>query len=155
MEDLIRHAGRSVRVLNLFRYTGLASVVAARAGAEVIHIDASRKAISWAHENQEIAVLLARPIRWICEDAMKFVIRKEQRGRSYDIILILLDPLPYGRGPQGEIWQLFDKLPEMVMRCRAVLSPKRIAVVLTAYSIRASFYAIHELMCDTFTGLGG
>lgn len=153
MEDLIKKAGRPVRVLNLFGYTGIASLVAARAGAEVTHIDASRKAIGWAQENQETAGLLDKPVRWICEDAMKFVSREERRGKSYDIIL--LDPPAYGRGPQGEIWQLFDNLPEMVMRCRAVLSEQPLAVVLTVYSIRASFYAIHELIRDTFTGLGG
>jgi len=153
MEMLIKDAGRPVRVLNLFGYTGLASLIAARAGAEVTHIDASKKAIGWAQENQEMAHLIDKPIRWICEDAMKFVIREKRRGKNYDIIL--LDPPAYGRGPQGEVWQLFDNLPELVARCRAILSPQPLAVILTAYSIRASFYAIHELMRDTFTGLGG
>jgi len=153
MKMLIENAGRPVRVLNLFGYTGLASLIAARVGAEVTHIDASKKAIGWAQENQKMANLLNKPIRWICEDAMKFVIREERRRKTYDIIL--LDPSAYGRGPQGEIWQLFDNLPEMIARCRAILSPQPLAVILTAYSIRASFYAIHELMRDIFTGLGG
>lgn len=153
LEKQIRNAARPVRVLNLFGYTGIASLIAARAGAQVTHIDASRKAIGWAQENQTVARLLDAPIRWICEDALKFVAREERRGKSYD--LILLDPPAYGRGPQGEIWQLFDHLPEMIMRCRSILSPRPLAVVLTAYSIRASFYALHELMRDSFTGLGG
>jgi len=153
MEEMIRKAGRTVRVLNLFGYTGLASLIAARAGAEVTHIDASKKAIGWAHENQELAGLTDRPIRWICEDAMKFVAREQRRGKSYDIIL--LDPPAYGRGPQGEVWQLFENLPQLVAGCRAILSAQPLAVVLTAYSIRSSFYAIHELMRDSFTGLGG
>ncbi|WP_323748349.1 MULTISPECIES: class I SAM-dependent rRNA methyltransferase [unclassified Phyllobacterium] len=153
METLIRNAGRTVRVLNLFGYTGVASLVAARAGAEVTHVDASRKAIGWARENQEMAGLGGKPIRWICEDAMKFVAREERRGSFYDIIL--LDPPAYGRGPNGEVWQLFDNLPDMVDLCRSILTPQPLAVVLTAYSIRASFFAIHELMRDVFTGLGG
>jgi 23S rRNA (cytosine1962-C5)-methyltransferase len=153
MEGLIRGAGRPVRVLNLFGYTGLASLVAARAGAEVTHVDASKKAIGWARENQEIARLGDRPIRWICEDAMKFAEREERRGSRYDIIL--LDPPAYGRGPKGEVWQLFDDLPALADICRSILTPKPLAVVLTAYSIRASFFAIHALMRDTFAGMGG
>jgi 23S rRNA (cytosine1962-C5)-methyltransferase len=153
MDKLIRNAGRPVRVLNLFGYTGLASLVAARAGAEVTHVDASKKAILWARENQEMAGLSDKPIRWICDDATKFVTREERRESRYDIIL--LDPPAYGRGPNGEVWQLFDNLPEMVDICRSILTPKPLAVVLTAYSIRASFFAIHELMRDAFTGLGG
>ncbi len=153
MEELIKKANRPVKVLNLFGYTGLASLIAARAGAEVTHVDASKKAILWAKENQEVAQLTDRPIRWICDDAMKFVEREGRRGKHYDIIL--LDPPAYGRGPHGEVWQLFDHLPEMVKGCRAILSDNPIAVILTAYSIRASFFAIHELMRDEFTGLGG
>lgn len=153
METLIQQASRPVRVLNLFGYTGLASLIAARADAQVTHVDASKKAIGWARENQEMAGLLDKPVRWICEDAMKFVIREERRGNTYD--LILLDPPAYGRGPAGEVWQLFDHLPDMVTHCRAILSPQPLGVILTAYSIRASFYAIHELMRDSFTGLGG
>nr|WP_245411735.1 class I SAM-dependent rRNA methyltransferase [Phyllobacterium leguminum] len=153
LDSLIRNAGRPVRVLNLFGYTGVASLVAARAGAEVTHVDASKKAILWARENQEMAGLSAKPIRWICDDATKFVAREERRDSCYDIIL--LDPPAYGRGPNGEVWQLFDNLPEMVDLCRSILTRKPLAVVLTAYSIRASFFAIHELMRDAFTGLGG
>ena len=153
MEGLIKSAKRPVKVLNLFGYTGLASLIAARAGAEVTHVDASKKAILWAKENQEMAGLTDRPIRWICDDAVKFVEREKRREKSYDIIL--LDPPAYGRGPHGEVWQLFDHLPDMVKSCRAILSDTPLAVILTAYSIRASFYAIHELMRDEFTGLGG
>lgn len=153
MEALIRGAERPVKVLNLFGYTGLASLVAARAGAEVTHVDASRKAIGWARENQEVARLSDKPIRWIAEDAMKFAVREERRGSRYDIIL--LDPPAYGRGPKGEVWQLFEHLPAMVDVCREILTPKPLAVVLTAYSIRASFFAIHALMRDAFAGMGG
>lgn len=153
MEGLIRAAGRPVRVLNLFGYTGLASLVAARAGAEVTHVDASKKAIGWAHENQEVAGLAGRPIRWICEDAPKFAEREARRGSSYDIIL--LDPPAYGRGPKGEVWHIFEDLPALVETCRAILSDRPLALVLTAYSIRASFFAIHTVLRDTFAGMGG
>ncbi|WP_343040333.1 RsmD family RNA methyltransferase [Nitratireductor arenosus] len=153
METRIRAANRPVRVLNLFGYTGLASLVAARAGAEVTHVDASKKAITWARENQEVARLADRPIRWICEDAAKFVEREGRRGKRYEVIL--LDPPAYGRGPKGEVWQLFEHLPSMVANCRAILADKPIALVLTTYSIRASFFAIHALMRDACAGLGG
>ena len=153
MEGQIRDAGRPVKVLNLFGYTGLAALVAARAGAEVTHVDASKKAIGWARENQEMARLGDRPIRWICDDAMKFVEREARRGSRYD--LILFDPPAYGRGPKGEVWQLFEDLPAMAELCREILTPKPLAVVLTAYSIRASFFAIHALMRDVFAGMGG
>ena len=153
MAALIENARRPVKVLNLFGYTGLASLVAARAGAEVTHVDASKKAIGWARENQEVARLTNKPIRWIVEDAMKFAEREERRGSRYDIILF--DPPAYGRGPKGEVWQLFEHLPALADICRSILTPKPLAVVLTAYSIRASFFAIHALMRDTFAGIGG
>jgi 23S rRNA (cytosine1962-C5)-methyltransferase len=153
MEDQIKAARRPVKVLNLFGYTGVASLIAARAGAEVTHVDASRKAIGWARENQEVARLTDKPIRWIMDDAMKFVAREERRGSAYDIIL--LDPPAFGRGPGGEVWQLFEHLPQMVDLCRSILSPKPLALVLTAYSIRSSFFAIHELVRDRFAGMGG
>ena len=153
MEGLIRAARRPVKVLNLFGYTGLASLVAARAGAEVTHVDASKKAVQWARENQQVARLGDRPIRWIVEDAVKFAEREVRRGSRYDIVL--LDPPAYGRGPKGEVWQLFGDLPALVDICREILTPKPLAVVLTAYSIRASFFAIHALMRDAFAGMGG
>lgn len=153
MAGLIQAAKRPVKVLNLFGYTGLASLVAARAGAEVTHVDASKKAIGWARENQEMAGLGQKPIRWIVDDAMKFAEREERRGSRYDIILF--DPPAYGRGPKGEVWQLFEDLPALTDICRAILTPKPLAVVLTAYSIRSSFFAIHALMRDAFAGMGG
>lgn len=153
MEQLITKAGRPVKVLNLFGYTGLASLVAARAGAEVTHVDASKKAIGWARENQQLAGLTNKPIRWICEDALKFARREQRRGNAYDIIL--LDPPAFGRGPKGEKWQLFENLAEMTELCRDVLTSSPLAVVLTAYSIRASMFTPHALMRDMFAGCGG
>ncbi|QPC88542.1 class I SAM-dependent rRNA methyltransferase [Mesorhizobium sp. NBSH29] len=153
MAEQIARARRPVKVLNLFGYTGLASLVAARAGAEVTHVDASKKAIGWARENQEMAGLGQKPIRWIIDDAVKFAEREARRGSAYDIILF--DPPAYGRGPKGEVWQLFEDLPALADTCRQILTPKPLAVVLTAYSIRSSFFAIHALMRDTFAGMGG
>ncbi|WP_317992503.1 class I SAM-dependent rRNA methyltransferase [Bartonella gliris] len=153
MEEQIVKAKRPIKLLNLFGYTGIASLISARAGAVVTHVDASKKAITWAKANQEKAGLLEYPIRWICDDAMKFVERELRRQKNYD--MILLDPPAYGRGPHGEIWQIFDHLPEMIKNCRRLLSNKPLAVILTAYSIRASFYTLHTLMRDEFINLGG
>ncbi|MCF6369376.1 class I SAM-dependent methyltransferase [Rhizobium sp. TRM95001] len=153
MKQQVEAAGRPVKVLNLFGYTGVASLVAAAAGAEVTHVDASKKAIGWARENQALSRLERAPIRWICEDAMKFIQREERRGNRYDIILT--DPPKFGRGPNGEVWHLFEHLPLMLDICRELLSPKALGLVLTAYSIRASFYSIHELMRDIMRGAGG
>lgn len=153
VKDCQEKADRPLKVLNLFGYTGVASLVAAAAGAEVTHVDASKKAIGWARENQSLAGLDKAPIRWICEDAMKFIQREERRGSKYDIILT--DPPKFGRGPNGEVWHLFEHLPVMLDVCRELLSPKAVGLVLTAYSIRASFYSIHELMRETMRGAGG
>ena len=153
MKRQVEGAGRPVKVLNLFGYTGVASLVAAAAGAEVTHVDASKKAIGWARENQALSRLERAPIRWICEDAMKFIQREERRGNRYDIILT--DPPKFGRGPNGEVWQLFEHLPLMLDICRELLSESALGLVLTAYSIRASFYSIHELMRDIMRGAGG
>ncbi|TWD55622.1 23S rRNA (cytosine1962-C5)-methyltransferase [Agrobacterium vitis] len=153
MKETIERSDRPLKVLNLFGYTGVASLVAAAAGAEVTHVDASKKAIGWARENQTLSRLDRAPIRWICDDAMKFIQREARRGHQYDIILT--DPPKFGRGPNGEVWQLFDHLPTMLSLCRDILSPKAAGLVLTAYSIRASFYAIHELMRETMRGKGG
>ncbi len=153
MRERIKQADRPVRILNLFGYTGVASLMAAEAGAHVTHVDASKKAIGWARENQELSGLEDKPIRWICDDAVKFVAREGRRGNVYDGIL--LDPPKYGRGPKGEIWQLFDNLPEMVAMCRDILSPEALFLTLTAYSIRASFLSMHELMVETMNGYGG
>ena len=153
MKDRIARARRPVKILNLFAYTGIASLVAARAGAAVTHIDASKKAIGWARENQTLAGLTSLPIRWICEDAAKFVERQLRRGGHYDAII--LDPPKFGRGPKGETWDIFVDLPKMMRACRALLSPDPLFVILTAYSIRASFLSIHELAAECLAELGG
>ncbi|MEO1746878.1 MAG: class I SAM-dependent methyltransferase [Pseudomonadota bacterium] len=154
MAERINAAGethdRPIKVLNLFGYTGVASLYAAAHGAHVTHVDASKKAIGWARENQTLGGLDDMPIRWICEDAMKFVEREGRRGNTYDIILA--DPPAYGRGPNGEVWQLFDDLPDLLAGCRALLSADALMMTLTAYAIRASLFAVHEIMMETMTG---
>ena len=144
---------RPLKLLNLFGYTGIASLVAARAGAHVTHVDASKKAIGWARENQQLANLGDRPIRWICDDAVKFCQREIRRGNHYDAII--LDPPKFGRGPKGEIWQLFESLPLMVDLCRELISSNPAFVILTSYSIRSSFYATHEIMQEVFGDCSG
>ncbi|MBC01387.1 MAG: SAM-dependent methyltransferase [Rhodobacteraceae bacterium] len=146
-------AERPLKVLNLFGYTGLGSLIPASVGAQVTHIDASKKAIGWARENQELSGMEDLPIRWICEDAMKFVAREVKRGNTYDGIL--LDPPKYGRGPKGEVWELFDSLPEMLPMIEKILAPDARFVILTAYAIRSSFVALHEIMSETLETRGG
>lgn len=153
MRDRIASARRPVKVLNLFAYTGIASLVAAKAGAEVVHIDASKKAIGWARENQAVAGLNDLPIRWICEDAVRFVEREQRRGSRYDGII--LDPPKFGRGPKGEVWDLFTALPSMLRACVSLLADDPLFLVLTAYSIRSSFLSIHELAAECLDTRGG
>ena len=145
--------GKPFKLLNLFGYTGIASLIAAKTGAHVTHVDASKKAIGWARENQQVAGLDEKPIRWICDDAVRFSEREIRRGNTYDGLL--LDPPKYGRGPKGEVWQLFEDLPHMVDLARELLSPDPSFAILTAYSIRASFYAMHETMQEKFGDCGG
>ncbi len=140
------------RVLNLFAYTGAASLIAAAAGAHVTHVDASKKAISWAKENQAASKLTSAPIRWILDDAAKFVAREVRRGKSYDIILV--DPPKFGRGPDGEVWDLFTSLPLLMKDCAALLAPGA-SLVLTVYAIRASALAFDQLCREVLAERGG
>lgn len=140
--------GSQCRFLNLFGYTGLASLIAAGAGAKVTHVDASRAAIGWSRDNQLASGMEDRPIRWICDDALKFARREVRRENCYDIVF--LDPPKFGRGPKNETWHLFEDLPEMLKLCRKLLNPEGGLIVLSVYAIRASFLAFHELMGDVF-----
>jgi 23S rRNA (cytosine1962-C5)-methyltransferase len=135
------------KILNLFAYTGVASLLAAQAGAQVTHVDASKKAIGWAMENQKTSNMEDAPIRWICEDARKFVAREGRRGNKYHGILI--DPPKFGRGTNKEIWNLFDDLKGMMELCAAVLEEKGF-IILTTYAVRASHWALYELCRDIF-----
>jgi 23S rRNA (cytosine1962-C5)-methyltransferase len=141
------------RVLNLFAYTGAGSLIAARAGAEVTHVDASRKAIAWAKQNQAVSKLGEASIRWILEDARKFVAREVRRGKTYHLVLV--DPPKFGRGPDGEVWDVFLHLAPLLRDCAALLAPGRAALVLTTYAIRASALAIDALVRECLAGRGG
>lgn len=151
--QLSRIEGESPRVLNLFGYTGAASLIAAAAGAHVTHVDASKKAIQWAKENQHASKLQDAPIRWMLDDAAKFVAREVRRGRTYHIILI--DPPKFGRGPEGEVWDLFRDLPQLLKGCEALTAPGPAAMILTVYAIRASTLAFGQLMQEVLANRGG
>ncbi|MBI1792856.1 MAG: class I SAM-dependent methyltransferase [Chloroflexi bacterium] len=139
MAQAVQRAGRPANVLNLFGYTGLASLAAAAAGAQVTHVDASKKSVGWARENQELSGLSSKPIRWIVDDAQKFVQREGRRGAKYDGII--LDPPKFGRGPKGEVWEVYKSLPSLLEDCRAILSDKPLFLIVTVYAVKAS--AIH------------
>jgi 23S rRNA (cytosine1962-C5)-methyltransferase len=139
MADSIRQQTTSPNILNLFGYTGLASLAAASAGASVTHVDASKKSVAWARENQELSGLSDKPIRWIVEDAVKYVQREIKRGVKYDGII--LDPPKFGRGPKGEVWEVYKSLPSLLEMCRQCLSDNPLFVIVTVYAVRAS--AIH------------
>ncbi len=119
-----------MRVLNLFAYTGAASMVARMAGAEVTHVDASRPGLNWANQNMQLNQLTN--IRWVYEDAFRFVRREVKRGRKYNGII--MDPPPYGRGPQGEKWTLHEHLDELVKLCSELLEPKNYFFILNMYA---------------------
>jgi 23S rRNA (cytosine1962-C5)-methyltransferase len=153
VEAAAARAKRPLRILNLFAYTGIVSLLLARTGAEVVHIDASKKAIAWARENQALSGLGEAKVRWIMDDATKFVEREVRRGSRYDGII--LDPPKFGRGPKNEVWDIFAGLKPLLSACRALLSDEALFLILTAYSIRASFLAIDELTAECLGGLGG
>jgi 23S rRNA (cytosine1962-C5)-methyltransferase len=146
--EVIASAAKPPKVLNLFGYTGMASLAAAHAGAQVTHLDASKKVVLWAKENQSASSLSAAPIRWIVDDAIKFVQREIRRGAQYDGII--LDPPKFGRGPRGEVWEFYKLLPDLLDSCRQILAPDPLFVQLTAYAVKASsvtmYYAVKEMM---------
>ena len=152
-EDLSTPQGAVVNVLNLFGYTGLASLACAAAGARITHVDASKKSVSWARLNQVLSGLEQKPIRWIVDDALKFVEREARRGVKYDGIL--LDPPKFGRGPKGEVWELYKSLPELLHVCRAVLSERPLFVVLTVYAVKLPAIHVHTALAEMMKGYEG
>ncbi len=129
---LIKNAGRPVKVLNLFAYTGGATVACLKAGAEVVHVDASKGMVQWAKENAVSSGVADRKVRWIVDDCVKFVQREIRRGNKYDIII--MDPPSYGRGPGGEIWKLEYEVYSFVELCSQVLSDNPIMVLINSYT---------------------
>ena len=130
--EATRLAADSVKLLCLFGHTGLAALAAAAAGAQVTHVDASRKAVAWARENQSLSGLGTRPIRWIVEDALTFVRREARRGSQYNAMV--LDPPRFGHGPDGEIWRFEDSLPELLGACARILSTRPVFALLNVYA---------------------
>lgn len=130
--DLIRKAGRPIRVLNLFAYTGGATVAALAAGAEVVHVDASKGMVTWAKENVVSSGLGDAPVRFIVDDVVKFVRREFRRGRQYDAII--MDPPSYGRGPGGEVWKIEDQLFGLVEECIKILSDDPLFFLINSYT---------------------
>jgi len=137
--------GGKASVLNLFAYTGGASLAAKSAGVDVVHVDSIRQVVNWANENQEHSKL--RDIRWVVEDALKFVSREVKRGRTYQGII--LDPPAYGIGAKGERWKLEEKLGLLLQQVSQLLDPKGF-LVLNVYSLGLSPYIIQNLMTDYF-----
>jgi 23S rRNA (cytosine1962-C5)-methyltransferase len=151
--EQISAAKQPPQVLNLFGYTGIASLAAAAAGARVTHVDASRKVINWARENQDLSGLSERPVRWIVDDALKYIQREGRRGTRYDGLI--LDPPKFGRGPKGEVWEFYKLLPELLQACRDVLAPQPRFVLLTAYAVKASALTLHYAIEEIMRGFSG
>ena len=132
MAGLIRRAGRPVRVLNLFGYTGGATLACAAAGAKVTHVDAAKGMVQWAGENRKLAKIDETRVRWIVDDAVKFVEREARRGNTYEGIL--MDPPSYGRGPGGEVWKLEEQIYPLVEQCAALLSDRPLFFLINSYT---------------------
>jgi len=136
--------GKPLRILNLFAYTGGATMAAAAAGAQVTHVDAVKSAIDWANQNMHTSNIGDKQVRWIEEDAYKFVLREQRRGNTYDGII--LDPPRFGRGSKGEVWKLSEDLPKLLTACAAILSRKPEFMLLNAYTADLSAIAFANMM---------
>lgn len=132
MSAWIREAGRPIRVLNLFGYTGGATLACTAAGAHVTHVDASKGMVAWGRENAAASGLADRPMRWLVDDCGKFVQREQRRGNTYDAIL--MDPPSYGRGPGGEVWKLEEQIYDLVEQCAALLSDRPLFFAINSYT---------------------
>ncbi len=153
IETQVAAAGRPLRLLNLFGYTGLATLAAARAGARVTHVDASKRAVTRARENQALSGLADRPVRWIVEDALKYLRRETRRGTRYDGII--MDPPAFGRGPNGEVWSFEQLFGELCTACRAVLSDRPRLVVATLYTRSVDFGITQDALAAMMAGHRG
>lgn len=139
--------------MNLFGYTGVGTLALSAAGAQMVHVDASKKSVGQARANAVMSGMAGRPIRWIVDDAAKFVAREVRREKRYDGIL--LDPPKYGRGPEGEVWRLEEDLPELIANCRKLLDAESKFLFLTVYAVRMSALALGGLLESHFADLGG
>lgn len=154
MMDKIKKAGRPIKVLNLFAYTGGATVACASAGASVTHVDASKGMVTWAKENAVSSGLGEAPIRYLVDDCVKFVEREIRRGNCYDAII--MDPPSYGRGPKGEIWKIEEKIHPFIQLCTKVLSDKPLFFLINSYTTGLQpavlSYMLHTEVASKFGG---
>mgnify|MGYP002617119471 CR=1 FL=1 len=145
--EKIRNAGRPIRVLNLFAYTGGATVACAKAGASVCHVDAAKGMVQWAKENAQLSGLGSKPARYIVDDALKFVLREQRRGRTYEGIL--MDPPSYGRGPDGQVWKLENEVYSLVAECAKLLSPEPLFFLINGYTTGLQPAVLRNLLQKT------
>lgn len=138
--------GKPLKVLNLFAYTGGATMAAAAAGAEVTHVDSSKPAIDWANENLRASGLTNKPVHWILEDVIKFVNREIRRGHTYDGLI--LDPPRFGRGTKGEVWKIEEDLPSLLTLCKSLLVPKSAFLLINAYTSDLSSVVLENMLAD-------
>ena len=150
MGEMIRNAGRPIRVLNLFGYTGGATLACAKAGASVTHVDASKGMVTWGRENVTASGLADKPIRWLVDDCGKFVAREQRRGNTYDAIL--MDPPSYGRGPGGEVWKLEEQIYDFVAECVKLLSDDPLFVVINSYTAGLSPSVMQYILGSLISG---
>lgn len=152
-KQISESVNKQIKVLNLFAYTGAATLFAAKAGAKVMHVDASRPAITWANENRDLNGMQNAPIRWIIDDALLFTGREVKRGNKYDAII--LDPPVYGHGPTGKPWSFSKDLPKLLENCKQILSDKPLFVFINAYAVSTSATTLGNTLADYFGKLGG
>lgn len=155
IKEKIKNANRPLNILSLFTYTGASSLAAVSAtnNTRLVHVDASKPAITWARDNQRLSGLSEKPVRWIPEDALKFVKREVRRTSRYDAII--MDPPKFGRGPQGEVWKFEENFPELLDYCRQLLSEQPLFVLITAYAVPISSVTLANLLEDTTRKLKG
>ena len=147
LADVIKKAGRPLKVLNLFAYTGGATVAALKAGASVTHVDASKGMTAWAKENAALSGVADKPVRWLVDDCIKFVAREIRRGNTYDIII--MDPPSYGRGPGGEVWKLENEIFSFVENCTHLLSENAVMMLINSYTTGLSPSVMQYILSET------
>ena len=152
IDERVRKAGRPLKVLNLFAYTGGSTLAAAAAGAETVHVDAAKNIVAWARRNAELSDLPAAPIRWIVEDARKFVKRELRRGNRYDAVI--LDPPSYGHGPRGEVWRLPKHLPRLLSLCGQLTAGRPEFMLLTCHTPGYEPSTLARMLFEALAGEG-
>ena len=153
MAGMIRKADRPIRVLNLFGYTGAATLACVAAGAHVTHVDASKGMVNWGRENAVLSGLAEKPMRWLVDDCGKFVQRELRRGNTYDAIV--MDPPSYGRGPGGEVWKLEDQIYDLVAQCVRLLSDHPLFFLINSYTTGLSPAVMQYILATLMQGRGG